>query len=594
MPKAKILAVAPYEGMADLIMETARKRDDVVLTVQTGDLYTGKEIALQLAHKNYDVILSRGGTAELIRSSVELPVIDISISVYDVLRSIKLAENYAGKFVIAGFGGITGCAHLLCDLLQYDIDIITFESEADAKPMLLHAKQTGCSLALCDMAGANAAKEIGLNSLLISSGAESIENALNEAVKLVQSSRHVHLQKDLFQSLLTGDDREFLIYSPAGTLWFTSIAIDEMNISVMNLVETYLKAFFKVPNQTIARQIRDEVYILCNQHLLYEDQRYVAVTIKKQKAILKEGDPGIIISNGPSHSTNDFLNFYGNSAKTGNIAHIIQEYSRSHLPVLIAGEVGTGKDKAAALLYENGPYSNAPLVTINCSLMSERKWNHLLESENSPLNAAHTTIYLKNPSALSAEQLNNLLLYLDQTNLCKRNRLIVSCIIERETKGSADAIRTVLENRYHALTLTLPPLRERLDEFPSMIALYIHRQNIALGKQIIALDAEAMEEMTAYQWPHNLDQLQHVLRELITISTTPYISLADVRNMLKQEPSSFADSNSAFLFTGTLEEMNVRMIKQVLEQEKGNKEKTAKRLGISRSTLWRILKNNRE
>ena len=132
MQKIKILAVAPYEGMADTIAILASQRDDIELTAQTGDLNTGKKIAMELAHKNYDVIISRGGTAELIRSTVDLPVVDISISGYDILRTIKLAQNYSGKFVIAGFSGITSYARVLCDLLQYDIDIITFSSEENA------------------------------------------------------------------------------------------------------------------------------------------------------------------------------------------------------------------------------------------------------------------------------------------------------------------------------------------------------------------------------------------------------------------------------------------------------------------------------
>lgn len=106
MQKVKILAVAPYEGMADLITVLGKERKDIELTVQTGDLDIGRRIAIDLAHKNYDVIISRGGTAELIRSTVDLPVIDISISGYDILRTIKLAENYSGKFVIAAFSGV--------------------------------------------------------------------------------------------------------------------------------------------------------------------------------------------------------------------------------------------------------------------------------------------------------------------------------------------------------------------------------------------------------------------------------------------------------------------------------------------------------
>ena len=136
MEKVKILAVAPYEGIADIIREAAAERGDIDITVQTGDLYHGKKIAEELANKNYDVIVSRGGTAQLIHAAVETPVIDISVSVYDILRAIKLAENYSGRIAIAGFSGITENARILCDLLQYDIDIFTFGKDDDAVPAL--------------------------------------------------------------------------------------------------------------------------------------------------------------------------------------------------------------------------------------------------------------------------------------------------------------------------------------------------------------------------------------------------------------------------------------------------------------------------
>lgn len=592
MQKTKILAVAPYEGMSNILTELAQKRDDISLTVQTGDLDIGRQIAVQLAHKNYDVIISRGGTAELIESAVEVPVIDISISVYDVLRSIKLAENYGGKFVIAGFCGITKCAGLLCDLLQYDIDIITFKSTDDALPLLRRAQEEGCTLVLCDMTGAKAAKELGMNCHLILSGAESIENAINEAVKLVRSSSHVHKQKDLFQTLLTEEDREFLIYSPAGALWFSSIAVDEIHISLMDFVEDSLSMLRKHPNQAVAKQIRNDIYYLSSRHLFYEEQKYTAVIIRRQPALTKAEDLGIQVTNYALEEVNDFLHFYNGTEKLGDLPRILKEYSKSRLPVLILGETGTGKDRAAALIYEQSNYRHAPLFTIDCGLMGERKWHRLLNSENSPLNEVGSVIYLKNPAALSAEQLDSLFTYVVQTRLPSRNRLIVSLIENGSNSSSARIVRQFMENQLSCLTLALLPLRERLKEFPDITALYIHRFNIAFGKQIIGLDVEAMEQMTAYRWPNNLDQLQHVLKELVTITETPYISSSDVTAILQQEPGFGAASAGEFDLSGTLDEINYRIIRQALAEEQGNKEKTARRLGISRSTLWRILKNH--
>lgn len=592
MQTIRILAIAPYEGMADSIMEAANEWNNIEMTVKTGDLNAGKEITMEHVHKNYDVILSRGGTAALIRSSVELPVVDISISDYDILRAIKMSENYTGKFAIAGFPGITSYAQKLCDLLQYDIDIMTFTSEEQAVSCLRSAQKNGCSLVLCDMTGFRAAKKLKLNSILITSGKESIRNAIQEAVKLVQSSLYVHKQKELFQNLLTCDDRDFLIYDPAGSLWFSSLSEDDMNLSLMNFVQTYLKAFLKVSGQSVERQIRNKNFRLSNYHLYHAQQKYTAIVITQKEALFTEQDTCLIIRNKSDLIDADSMNYYSNSSYMRKTATMLEQYAKNRFPVLILGEIGTGKDKAASQLYENGPFANAPFYTINCESMNERKWNQIINSENSPLNTLHSTIYIKNPGALSQSQCEKLISYLESTNLVKRSRILFSLVENSKDFPQTDAIRDYLENHLSCLTLRIPPLRKHTDDIPNIAALYLHHLNLSLGKQIIGFEAEAMEEMTAFLWPKNLDQLQRILKELIIICPGPYISAAQVRQILDQETAVSTDKISGSLdLSLTLDEINYQIVQSVLADEKGNKEKTARRLGISRSTLWRMLKN---
>ena len=124
-PKIKVLGIAPYEAMKTIMEKLARKRPQMDLDVYVGDLKKGVDIAQKYTQANYDVIISRGGTAEMIGKVTHIPVIEISLSVYDILRAMKLAENYSDKYAVVGFPGITGSAHLLCDLLQYKLDIVT-------------------------------------------------------------------------------------------------------------------------------------------------------------------------------------------------------------------------------------------------------------------------------------------------------------------------------------------------------------------------------------------------------------------------------------------------------------------------------------
>lgn len=98
-----ILAIAPYEAMKDALLRAAESFPVLRLTAYTGDLEEGAEIVRQMGAEAYDAIISRGGTAELIRPVTELPVIEIPVSVYDVLRTIKLSENYTDQCAIVGF-----------------------------------------------------------------------------------------------------------------------------------------------------------------------------------------------------------------------------------------------------------------------------------------------------------------------------------------------------------------------------------------------------------------------------------------------------------------------------------------------------------
>ena len=111
------------------------------------------------------------------------------------------------------------------------------------------------------------------------------------------------------------------------------------------------------------------------------------------------------------------------------------------------------------------------------------------------------------------------------------------------------------------------------------------------ARLIIGFEAEAMDLMHSFPWPGNLDQLHHVIKELVVITQTPYITYTDTKAILDAEPAISGNAPQTTLnLSTTLDEMNYQIIQWVLAEEHGNKGKTAKRLGISRSTLWRMLK----
>ena len=102
----------------------------------------------------------------------DLPVVDIHISVYDVLRTMKLAENYSSLYAIVGFPSITEPAHTLCSLLDFNLDILTVNNAAEVRHTLERLQQGGYRWVVCDMVTHTIAREMGFDAFLITSGVE--------------------------------------------------------------------------------------------------------------------------------------------------------------------------------------------------------------------------------------------------------------------------------------------------------------------------------------------------------------------------------------------------------------------------------------
>ena len=182
--KIRILGIAPYDGMRTAMERAAEAYPQIQLDAYTGDLEAGVAIVQQTPPNTYHCVISRGGTAALIRKVTDLPVVDINISVYDVLRTMKLAQNYTSLYAIVGFPSITEPAHTLCSLLGYDLDILTVHSADEVTNTLQRLQEGGYRMVVCDMVTHTVARQLGLDAFLITSGMESLHTAFDQALSI--------------------------------------------------------------------------------------------------------------------------------------------------------------------------------------------------------------------------------------------------------------------------------------------------------------------------------------------------------------------------------------------------------------------------
>lgn len=590
--KTRILAITPYQGMSEVMNEIGAFREDIALTIRTGNLEGGLQIVQSYDLDDFDLIVSRGGTAKMIAANVNIPVVEIEITVYDILRAIKLAENYTNRFAIIGYPAITDCAKMLCDLMKYDIEIVTIGDQVDVYESMKKLHEQGYEMVLCDMIGTSVAYELGLNFILITSGKESIESAFDQGIKISKLFSYYRQQALVLKSAVVQSRESPFIYTREGELIFCSMERSSVTETFFNYVEENLHSFLTDPRFRLEERLGSLAVSLYSRHVTLNGNAYVYIYLYIQDAPVLVEELGVSLYDKKETSNYEFSEFYGSANFIGNTRHTLEQYATTLCPVLILGEAGTGKDKAASFLYEHSEYKKRPYFIIDCQQTNQKKWTYLMENVNSPLNDLHTTIYIKNLQALDEGLANKFLSYLKQCDFCKRNRFIFSFSItkpEEESRGSCQYLMNVLG----CLVLRLLPLRDRIQDIPSIATLYISQANIDLGKQVVGFEPEALELMQKFNWNQNLSQFKRVVRQLIVLTEGYYIKPELVRQVLKQEsPKISASLLPGYEIVDTnqpLDDINYDIARMVLEQEGQSKSKAAERLKISRSTLWRML-----
>jgi transcriptional regulator with PAS, ATPase and Fis domain len=187
--------------LKNLLDTVAQERNDIEMHCFVSDLYDGLSLAKKLEYQNYDIILSRAGTAKLISEESILPVIDIKLSILDMVRAIELAQGYTRKFAIMGYNTITDIAKDVCEIFKYDTIIKTIHNASDIESILLELKNQGINLIVGDVVTTTHSKRFGFNTILITTGKESVINAIDEAVQLNSLIRKIKNRNSIIEKI---------------------------------------------------------------------------------------------------------------------------------------------------------------------------------------------------------------------------------------------------------------------------------------------------------------------------------------------------------------------------------------------------------
>ncbi len=325
----------------------------------------------------------------------------------------------------------------------------------------------------------------------------------------------------------------------------------------------------------------------------------------------------------------------GRSALIRGVFSAIERLGPYKATVLIQGESGTGKELVARALHSVGPSPQGPFVTFNCSnlvdsLAESQLFGHVrgafTDARDEALgyfrSANGGTLFLDEvgelPMRLQSKLLRAVESYEVQPVGSSRShhvdiRLVAASNRDLLAMVKAGQFRDDLYYRLNATAIFIPSLRRRLEDLDVLAAHFIERYNRVLGKRVGFLSRRALELLSRHDWPGNVRELAHAIESATLLTTNDRIDVKDLPTILfeasaAQSPEAAApvpDSaggGAASAAPGTephlmserpsslsLDDVLKATVLRTLEETGGNRRRAAQLLGVSRSTLYRML-----
>ena len=309
-------------------------------------------------------------------------------------------------------------------------------------------------------------------------------------------------------------------------------------------------------------------------------------------------------------------NIIGKSRGMQEVFNAVTAAADSRATVLIQGESGTGKELVAGAIHYNGPLAREPFVAVNCAALSET----LLESElfghvKGAFTGAHRdrkgrfetahggTVFLDEIGELTPYMQIKLLRVLQEREIervgdSRKIKIDIRVVaathkdlfqLTREGKFRED-----LYYRLKVFPIHVPPLRNRREDIPLLVRYFIDKCNTRDTRNIKGISRDAMEKLMDYSWPGNVRELENAIEHAFVLCTSPEIEIRDLPHEVRSDslcygPSSPLSSPAAAV-PSPRTALTRESLLQLLHECHWNKAEVARRIGKSRTAVWKHMK----
>lgn len=631
----KITFVAPYEDLQQLATAVFQKYYSTSMVLKTIKA-VGAEIVKNL-NFDCDAIIARGVTANAIKTfQKSIPVIELPVTGYDVIRAVHKCERELNpeKIAIIGSPNMVYGAKSLKEIFNLEIDCYTVEEEREAEKAVAEAEKNKADAVIGGMMTLEIAAGLGIKGVLIESGIEAIRQAFDEAVRTALIARQEREKAERFRIIIeyalegiVAVDQEGLINvfnktarkimkvedKPVEGRPIESVIPETGLVETLKTGEKKLGVLQKIEDTTISTNL---VPIKVNNRVTGAVATFQDVTkIQELEEEIRKK-----LHHKGLFAKYHFTDIIGKSKALREALEIADKFSKVDSNILLIGETGTGKELMAQSIHNASNRSKGPFVAINCAALPPS----LLESElfgyaegaftgaarggkQGLFELAHKgTIFLDEVADISLELQGRLLRVLQEKEIMRigDNKIIpvdvrVISATNKSLKSLVDEgkFRLDLLYRLDVLKISIPPLRDRGADIILLAEEFLKKYNKKLHKQIRSISPDAQDLLLQHKWPGNIRELRNVCERLSVLATGDEITVEDVRRVLDYNPGATSEQSppstpeTARPAAKSLSSLEREAILSALEKTGNNKAKAAELLGISRTTLWRKIKD---
>jgi len=304
-----------------------------------------------------------------------------------------------------------------------------------------------------------------------------------------------------------------------------------------------------------------------------------------------------------------FHGMIGVSAAMRRVFDLVTNAAQSDAPVIITGESGTGKELVAHAIHQEGKRQRKPFIKVNCAALNES----LLESELfGHVKGAFTGAFREREGRFEAADGGDI--FLDEigdlplSTQIKLLRVLEDKIVERVgdnrprpvdvrivSATNRDLARLIERGafredffyRINVIPIRIPPLRERVEDIPLLSDSFFHRIQMKSGKPVSGIGKGVLDALMAYHWPGNIRELKSAFEYAFVACQGPSIAVGHLPPYLHLSPM---DADPPVEKAASLEEVKRQRLIRALQASGGNRSEAARRLGISRTSVWSQMK----